>query len=121
MKGSKGNKIEYDSVALQDYLNPYSNLSIEDQRYLFSLRCEVNPLRANFRRNLNMKENICVKECLTELDNEHLVFCPKLNSNPEISFLNILNGTLPEKVEALQQTKENEQNRNLNRTAPVIL
>ena len=33
MKGSKGSKIEYDSLSLQDYLNPYANLSIDDQRY----------------------------------------------------------------------------------------
>ena len=37
VKGSKGGKIEYDSVSLQDYLDPYSNLNIDDQRYLFSL------------------------------------------------------------------------------------
>ena len=30
VKGSKGGKIEYDSLSLQDYLNPYSNLNIDD-------------------------------------------------------------------------------------------
>ena len=62
-KGSKGSKIEYDLLSLQDYLNPYSNLSIDDQRYLFSLRCEVNPFRTNFRRNLSMKQIHCIKNC----------------------------------------------------------
>ena len=42
---SKGNKIEYHAIELQDYLNPFSNLGIEEQQYIFSLRCEVNPLR----------------------------------------------------------------------------
>ena len=105
MKGSKGSKVEYDSSSLQDYLNPYANVPIEDQRYLFSLRCEVNPLRTNFRRNLTMKELYCVKSCQTELDNEHLVYCQELNSNPEIIFFKILNGTMPQKLEALHQTK----------------
>ena len=57
-KGSKGSRIEYHAVELQDYLNPYSNIGIEDQQYLFSLRCEVNPLRANFKRNKNMEKFI---------------------------------------------------------------
>ena len=114
LKGSKGSKIVYDSLTLQDYLNPYSNLTLEDQRYLLSLRCEVNPLRTNFKRNLSMKKVHCVKTCQTELDNEHLVYCSKMNSNPEINFFKLLNGTLPEKLEALQQTKENEKKRNQN-------
>ena len=60
MKGSKGRRTRNDCLALQDYLNPYSNLNIEDQRYLFSLRCEVNPLGANFKRNLSINEFLCV-------------------------------------------------------------
>ena len=104
----------YDSLTLQDYLSPYSNLTLEDQRYLLSLRCEVNPLRSNFKRNLSMKKVHCVKTCQTVLDNEHLVYCSKINSNPEINFFKLLNGTLPEKPEALQQTKENEKKRNQN-------
>ena len=74
IKGSKGSKIENYLLSIQDYLNPYINLSIDDQRYLFSCRCEVNPLRTNFRRNLRVKQIHCVKNCQTELDNEHLVF-----------------------------------------------
>ena len=62
----------------------------------------------------------CVKNCQTELDNEHLVYCPQINSDPEINFWKLQNGTLPQKIEALQQTKENEKKRNMNRIAPVI-
>ena len=39
-----------------------------------------------------------------------------MNSNPEINLFKLLNGTLPEKLEALQQTKENEKKQNLIRT-----
>ena len=34
VKGSKGSKIVYDSLTLQDYLKPCSNLTFEDKRYL---------------------------------------------------------------------------------------
>ena len=60
-----------------------------------------------------MKKVHCVQICQTELDNEHLVYCSKVNSNPEIIFFKLLNGSLPElelelELEALQQTKEKE-------------
>ena len=57
---------------------------------LFSIRCEVNPFRTNFRRKLSMKEIYCVKSCETELSNEHVVHCQELNLNPEIIFFKIL-------------------------------
>ena len=117
---SKGNKIEYHAIELQDYLNPFSNLGIEEQQYIFSLRCEVNPLRENFKRNTNIEKIHCVKNCQAELDNTHLVFCPKLNENPEINFSKILKGTLPQKIEALRQATDNERIRNLDRKNPVI-
>ena len=37
VKGSTSSKIMYDSLTFQDYLNPYSNLTLEDQKYLLSL------------------------------------------------------------------------------------
>ena len=61
-----------------------------------------------------------VNNCEIELNNENLVFCQKLNRNPEVIFWKILNGTLSEKIEALKQTKENEKIRNLQRNDPEI-
>ena len=91
-------------------------------KYIYSvLRVEsILSDRTNFRRIPTMKEIYCVKSCQTELDNEHLVYCQELNSNPEIIFFKILNGTMPQKLEALHQTKENEKNRNMKRNTPVI-
>ena len=43
LKGEKGRKIDYNNLELQDYLNPCSNMNLEDQRLVFSLRCEMNP------------------------------------------------------------------------------
>ena len=63
-----------------------------------------------------MKKVHCVKICPTEQDNEHLVYYLKINSIPEIVFFKLLNGTLSEKLEALQQTKENVKKLNFIRT-----
>ena len=64
MKGEKGINIRYNSLELQDYLNPFSNMTLEDQRTMFSLRCEKNPLKPNFKRNSRIKEKYCVQECM---------------------------------------------------------
>ena len=85
-------------MELQDYLSPYSNLSLEEQYKIFSLRTRMNPLKSNFSRNEKMKEELCVKECLKVLDNEHLTWCEVLNSKNEYRYSNILNGTLKEKI-----------------------
>ena len=60
-KAEKGAKIVYKSLELQDYLNPYSNLSLEDQLKIFSLRTQMNPLKSNFSKNEKIKQEICVK------------------------------------------------------------
>ena len=44
-KGEKGRDILYESFQLQDYLCPYSNLDLEEQRLLFSLTSRMNPLK----------------------------------------------------------------------------
>ena len=41
----KGALISYDSLDLQDYLNSCSNLTIDEQRFIFSIRSEINPLK----------------------------------------------------------------------------
>ena len=48
-----------------------------------------------------------------ELDNEHIVYCKELNENSTLRYEDILNGSLKDKLEALNQVKLNEQNRNL--------
>ena len=69
-KGNKGSLIIYDSLEVQEYLNPSTNRKIEDQRYLFSLRSEMNILHTNFSRNKSIQTKFYVKECNIELNNE---------------------------------------------------
>ena len=77
--GTKEVKIIYDSLNIQDYLKPCANITIEEQRYLFSLRSEMNPLKANFSQNQNVTNTFCIEKCKVELNNEHIVWCQYLN------------------------------------------
>ena len=56
-----------------------------------------------------MISTFCVKACNQEMNNEDLVFCNELNKPSEVRFENILNGSLAEKMEALQQLKVNQE------------
>ena len=110
-KCEKGARIVYDCLELQDYLNPFSNLKLEDQRFLFSLRCQMNILKSNFSRNKSIIPRYCIESCKKEIDNEHLVYCEKLNENSLLRFEQILNGSISEKKEALNQVFLNEEMR----------
>ena len=41
-RGSKGEGIKYKYLQMADYLMPQSNISIKDQREIFSIRCRTN-------------------------------------------------------------------------------
>ena len=112
-KCEKGSRIQYNSLELQDYLSPSSNISIENQRFLFSIRCEMNMLKSNFTRNKSINSTFCINSCKKELNNEHLVYCKESNGNSSLRYENILNGSLQDKVETLNQVKLNEKKRNL--------
>ena len=112
-KCEKGSRIQYNSLELQDYLGPSSKISIENHRFLFSIRCEMNILKSNFKRNNSIISTFCIKSCNKELDNEHIVYCKELNENSSLRYEDILNGSLQDKIEALNQVKQNEYNRNL--------
>ena len=114
----KGARIKYDCLELQDYLKPSSNISIEDQRIIFGLRCEMNILKSNFKRNRSINEKYCIKACMKEIDNEHLIYCRELNGKSEINYEYVLNGSMQQKVEVLNQVKLNEEKR-MNKKAPL--
>ena len=71
----------------------------------------MNLLKTNFKRNESIGSKICIKSCMQELDNEHLVFCKEINKQSELRFEHILNGSLELKIEALKQAKSNEEQR----------
>ena len=112
MKCEKGARINYQTLELQDYLKPCSNLKLEDQQYMFSLRCEMNPIKKNFERNMKMTQEYCIKTCQQELNNEHITWWSKINSESDFKYEQLLNGTLQEKIQTLKQIKMNEKIRN---------
>ena len=71
----------------------------------FAIRSDTNDLSNNFA-----KSEFC---CNTELNNEHILMCKKLNEGIlcTLKYEKILNGTLREKIEILKQFQKNTHNR----------
>ena len=99
--GSKGTEIKYSSLQMADYLLPQANLSIEEQREIFSIRCRTNDMKAN----IGILE-YC--ECKEVLNNSHIFKCKNLNTGEKIYDINyIMNGYTKEMKEHLKVWREN--------------
>ena len=102
-KGSKGRDIKYTSLEMADYLLPQANMSLTDQRELFSVRCHTNDLGAN--RGII---EYCETECGEILNNSHIFQCCRLNTPEEKWDLEkVLNGFIIEKKQHLQTWRNN--------------
>ena len=55
--------------------------------------------------------NPSIKSCMKVIDNEHLVYCRELNGKNEINYEYVLNRSMQQKVEVLNQVKLNEKKR----------
>ena len=80
----------------------------------------MNFLKLNYSRNINMKPEFCVQSCQQIIDNEHLTWCEKLNSEDDMNYSHLLNGNLMEKVQTLKQIKSNEKRRQDEKDSLVI-
>ena len=114
--GSEAHNIIYESMKLNDYLNPCSNLKLEEQRNIFSLRSRMNELKTNFSRNQNINSKYCLNDCGKELNNEHLKWCQYMNKESDLKYLDILNGDLQQKVNTFKQIQRNQELRKAERT-----
>ena len=102
-RGSKGVDIRYACLEVADYLLPQSNISLEDQREMFSIRCRTNQMGAN--RGI---EEYCETQCGQILNNSHIFECNILNQNRKVlDIKKILNGYISEKKEMLIVWKQN--------------
>ena len=119
-KGTKGAKINYKTLEIQDYLQPCSNIKIEEQRYLFSLRSEMNKIKANFSKNPNIEPSFCIEKCMVEMNNEHLVWCDKLNTNSELKYSELLNGDFTKKTRSFETSKRKLKKKRSRKESPVI-
>ena len=101
--GQKGRNIKYEKLEMAHYLLSKSKNSVQEKLEIFAYRCEMNILPFNFGNKTN-----CEQGCPTEMNNEHLLNCPKLNNHKEITDLNlILNGTNIEKLNTLKKLNKN--------------
>ena len=101
--GSKGAGINYNCLEMADYLLPQANISLEDQRESFSIRCRTNALGAN--RGI---EEYCETQCGKILNNAHIFQCNILNNNRQDGEMRkILNGYISEKKAMLTIWREN--------------
>ena len=107
-KGSKGSGIKYTCLSMADYLCPEADISLKDQRELFSIRCRTNSLGAN----RGIVEN-CETMCGEILTNSHIFECTILNpTKSDQSYDKILNGYILEKKKHLKIWRENMDKRN---------
>ena len=102
-KGSKGRDIQYNSLEMADYLHPQANMSLEDQREIFSVRCRTNDLGAN--RGII---EYCETKCGEILNNSHIFQCKILNIQEKTCDIKyVLNGYIVEKKKHLQIWRDN--------------
>ena len=63
----------------------------------------MNPLKLFSSRNKQMTSEFCIQICKRENNNKHLAWCGQLNNEPYLRYEHLLNGTLQEKLKALNQ------------------
>ena len=68
--GKKENLIEYNCLAMEDYLLPEAQLSTENKFHLFSPRTEMNENPFNYG-----DKTLCSMGCLAEQTNAHFLSC----------------------------------------------
>ena len=69
---------------MADYLHPQANMSLEDQREIFSVRCRTNNLGAN--RGII---EYCETKCGEILNNSHIFQCKILNTQEKTCDINM--------------------------------
>ena len=67
-KGSKGSTLKYGQcLSMADYLCPNDKLSVEDQRQIFEIRSQINPLPSN-----KGEKTYCATRCGEFLEHSHI-------------------------------------------------
>ena len=78
-KGSKGRKLEHGAkLEMSDYLCPNDQLTVDDQRLIFQIRSQSNPLPAN-----RGDPQPCSRGCGEIQDNCHIIQCSMLNKEDQ--------------------------------------
>jgi hypothetical protein len=102
-KGSKGRYLSYEAkLEMSDYLCPNNQLTVDDQRLIFQIRNQSNPLPAN-----RGDPQPCFRGCGEIQDNCHIVECSLLDKEERRDYNLIINGTFNEMKNNLEQWKKN--------------
>ena len=102
-QGEKGFNIIYgESFSMANYLKPNSLLSMEDQKVILSIRCQVNPLPSNMGEVIQ-----CETGCGNILNNTHIMECPILNNRQKYDINNLINGNMCEMKQMLAIWRNN--------------
>ena len=87
-----------------DYLFPSNELTVSQQREIFSIRSRMNELPNNFGG-----KELCETKCGETQTNEHILTCDILNDGNEdkIQMEKMWNGSVAEKTEVLNRFIKN--------------
>ena len=100
----KGNAIIYqDQLEMADYLYPNDKITLAEQRLIFQIRCEINPLPAN-----KGNPGPCpMSDCQEMLNNPHIFQCLALKTKEIFDYHDLINGNLNQMKQGLQIWNEN--------------
>ena len=105
-RGQKGKEIEYGSLQMAEYLQPFGNkLTVEEKRELFSIRNRMVDIPSNFPKG--RKEFKCL--CGEKENMKHIYQCELLSQKKEKSFEyeKIFNGTINQQTEIFRKVQQN--------------
>ena len=105
-RGSKGSEINVSEIGMAEYLLPNNNLTIEEQRTIFSIRNRmVNDIPANFSSKI---ENTAKCTCGESEDMKHVYNCKYLNiEEPTEEYQKIFTGNTREQKTVLKRFEQN--------------
>ena len=97
-KGSKGSTLKYGAkLKMSGYLCPNDQLTVEDQRLIFQIRSQSNPLHAN-----RGDPQPCSRGCGKIRYVCHIIQCSILNKEDQWEYNLLINGTLHEMKTTLE-------------------
>ena len=112
-QGSKGIEIRYSCIKMADYLLPNEdNISISDQRYIFSIRNRMVPIPYNFP--VKQSEISCL--CGQTENMKHIYSCNYLNvENEEITYEKIFEDNVKHQKKVYERFKQSFETREMKR------
>ena len=87
---------------MAEYLWPNNIRNLEEQRLIFQIRSEINPIPANLGN-----PGQCPTNCGELFENHHILVCKNINESPTETYKMLINGNLNEKKKAVTAWMKN--------------